>query len=76
MEIANLKQIFKKEIKTNRRLKKENKNIIDVFLSNIKKPKRELPKIPVVPALLDKLPDSINNMMFFIMLVIKVSCQQ
>ena len=64
MEIADLKQIFQKEIKTNRRQKKENKNIIDVFLSNIKKPKKELPKIPVVPALLDKLPDSINNMIF------------
>ena len=66
MEIANLKQIFENEIKANRIQKKENnKNIIDIFLSNIKKPKRELPKIPVVPALLDKLPNSINNMIFF-----------
>ena len=42
MEIANLKQIFKKEIKTNRRQKKENKNIIDVFLSNIKKAEKRI----------------------------------
>ena len=70
MEIADLKQIFQKEIKTNRRQKKENKNIIDVFLSNIKEPmveirqKRELPKIPVIPGLILKLPDAINNMIF------------
>ena len=42
MEIVNLKQIFKHEIKTNRIQKKENNNIINIFLSNIKEPMVEI----------------------------------
>ena len=63
-------EILKREIKNNKIQKKENKNIINIFLSNIKEPmveirqKRELPKIPVVPGLILKLPDAINNMIF------------
>ena len=71
MEIVGLKQIFENEVKNNRMQKKENKNIINMFLGNIKDTKteiiqkRELPNIPVIPALMNKLPDSINNMIFY-----------
>ena len=71
MEIVGLKQIFENEVKHNRMQKKENKNIINMFLGNIKDTKteiiqkRELPKIPVIPALINKLPDSLNNMIFY-----------
>jgi hypothetical protein len=71
MEIVGLKQIFENDVKNNRMQKKENKNIINMFLGNIKDTKteiiqkRELPKLPVIPALINKLPDSINNMIFY-----------
>ena len=51
--------------------KKENKNIMNIFLPNIKDTrteiiqKRELPNIPIIPALLNKLPDAINNTIFY-----------
>jgi hypothetical protein len=51
--------------------KKENKNIMNIFLDNIRERKaeiiqrRELPNIPVIPALLNKLPDAINNIIFY-----------
>jgi hypothetical protein len=70
MEIE-LKEIFKNEIKKNRLQKKENKDIMNIFLNNIKETKaeiiqtRELPKIPIIPALLNKLPDAINNTIFY-----------
>ena len=71
MEIVGLKQIFENEIKNNRMQKRENTHIMNIFLASIKdtKPeiiqKRELPNIPVIPALINKLPDSINNMIFY-----------
>ena len=70
MEIVGFKKLFKNEIKNNRMQKKENKNIMNMFLNNIKETgretvqKKELPKFPVVPALLNKLPEAINNMIF------------
>ena len=69
MEIE-LKKLFKREIKNNRLQKQENKNIMNIFLNNIKETKAEiiqtraLPNISVVPALLNKLPDTINNIIF------------
>jgi hypothetical protein len=70
VESVALKQIFKHEIKNNRLQKKENKDIMNIFSNHIKETKteiiqkRELPKIPIIPALLNKLPDAINNMIF------------
>jgi hypothetical protein len=71
MEIVGLKQIFKHEIKNNKMHIKENKNIMNTFLNNIKETKteinhnRELPNIPIIPALFNKLPDTINNIIFY-----------
>ena len=157
MEIVGLKQIFGNEITNNRMQKKENKNIMNIFLNNLDKPieykthpiatmikgsfknlndgdlvgfkkssfmkccqdaqtifqisnktekywnwnlflrkskreskhientkveiiqKRELPNVPVIPALLNKLPDAINDIFCFQtknVLVIKVGCQK
>ena len=69
MEIE-LKELFRKEVKNNRLRKKENKNI-EYFLNNIKETKaeliqkRELPRIPIVPALINKLPNAVNNIIFY-----------
>ena len=44
---------------------------MDIFLNNVREikseiiQKRELPKIPIIPALLNKLPDTINNLIFY-----------
>ena len=62
----NLKKFSKMRLKTTKYRKKENKDIINIFLNNVKEPiqKRELPKIPIVPAFINKLPDAVNNKIF------------
>jgi hypothetical protein len=72
MEIVGLKQIFENEIKNNRMQKKENKNIMNIFLGNIKDTKaeiiqkREFPKRPIVVGLIfSNLPDEINKKIFY-----------
>ena len=61
-ESVGLKQIFKHEIKNNKIKKKKNKDIKETKTEIIQK--RELPKIPIITALFNKLPDTINNMIF------------
>ena len=80
VESVGLTQIFKSEIKNNKMQKKENKDNMTMFSNHLKETKaeiiqkRELPNIPIITALFNKLPDTINNMIF-IMLVIRVGCQ-
>ena len=46
---------------------------MDIFLNTAREikseiiQKRELPKIPIIPALLNKLPDTTKNLFFFIL---------
>jgi hypothetical protein len=73
VDSVELKQIFKHEIKNNKMQKKENKDIMNIFLNNIKETKaeiiqkREFPKRPVVVGLIfSKLPDVINKKIFLL----------